>query len=404
MASVNTAVTLDGLYKDVYGSGPIFALPENSILQKLVPFSKAARTGRSYKSTIVVADEHGFSYGAADETITLNTEIAATLQDIEVSGAQIVGQASLNYDAASRATEGGKTAFMDSGALVIQNLMTSHSKKLEASLLYGRKGIATVSSLSTQDIVLTAASWADGLMMNLINCIIDVYQSDGTTLRRGDLTVTAVAPDTYTLTVTGTTTGIASTDIVFFDGSNAKECYGLDFIMTNTGTLFSVSATTYPAWKAQTYSASSAPLTMSKVLAAAAVANARGGLSEEAVCLVHPSSWVNLNNDQAALVIQDPGNTKVSNGFDEIVYRGVSGKIRVISHPCVKRGEAFIFAPKNLKRVGSQDIDNQTPGRQGEIFMHSQTLSAYLIRSYSNQAIFAEKPAQMVKITAIVPN
>ena len=174
MASVNTAATLDGLYKEVYGDGPIFALPEFSILQKLVPFSKAQRIGKSYKSTIVVADEHGFSYGTADETITLNTEIAATLQDIEVQGAQIVGQASINYDAASRAIEGGKTAFMDSGALVIENLMTSHSKKLEASLLYGRRGIATVSSLSSQDIVLTAASWADGLMMNLVNCIIDV--------------------------------------------------------------------------------------------------------------------------------------------------------------------------------------------------------------------------------------
>ena len=403
MASVNTAATLDGLYKEVYGDGPIFALPEFSILQELVPFSKAQRIGKSYKSTIVVADEHGFSYGTADETITLNTEIAATLQDIEVQGAQIVGQASINYDAASRATEGGKTAFMDSGALVIENLMTSHSKKLEASLLYGRRGIATVSSLSSQDIVLTAASWADGLMMNLVNCIIDVYQSDGTTLRRGDLTVTAINPDTYTLTVTGTTTGIASTDLVFFNGSNAKECYGLDYIMANTGSLFGVDAAAYPAWKAQSYSAGSAPLTMSKVLSGASLANARGGLSEESVLLVHPSSWNNLNVDQAALVLQDPSKSKASNGFDEIVYRGVSGTIKVMSHPCVKRGEAFLFAPKNLKRIGSQHIDNQTPGRQGEIFMHSQTLSAYLIRSYSNQAIFAEKPAQMVKFTNIVP-
>jgi hypothetical protein len=85
------------------------------------------------------------------------------------------------------------------------------------------------------------------------------------------------------------------------------------------------------------------------------------------------------------------------------MYRGVSGKIRVISHPMVKRADAFLFAPKNLKRIGSQDIDNQTPGRQGEIFIHSQTVGAYLVRSFSNQAIFAEKPAQMAKITSIVP-
>jgi hypothetical protein len=402
MASTNTVATLDGMYKKVYGDGPIFALPEFSTLQKLVPFQKGKRTGKSYNTTIVVSDEHGFAYGAADETVTMATEIAATLEEISVDGAQIVGQASLNYDAASRSLD-SEAAFMDAGHLVIQNLLTSHSKKLEASLLYGRKGIGTVGSLNSQDIVLTAASWSDGLMMGLINCIIDVYQSDGTTSRAADLTVTAVDPSTYTLTVSGTTSGIVANDIVFFDKSNGKECYGLDYICTNTGSLFGINASSYPAWKAQTYTCSSAPLTMSKVLAGAAQANARGGLSEETVLLAHPSSWNNLNNDQSALVVQDSSSSKATNGFEEIVYRGVTGKIRVMSHPCVKRGDAFLFAPKNLKRIGSQDIDNKTPGRSDEIFMHSATLSAYLVRSYSNQAIFAEKPAQIVKFTNIVP-
>lgn len=408
MAQVNTAATLDGVYKQVYSDGIIFALPELSILQELVPFKKAKRTGRSYNTSIVVGDEHGFSYGLADETITLNDSIAATLQEIEVKGAQIVGVASLNYDAASRSTESTQ-GFMNAGHLVIQNLMTSHSKKLEASLLYGRKGIGTVSSLNSQDIIVTAASWSDGLMMGLVGAVIDVYIT-GSTLRRGDLTVTAVDPDNYTITVTGTTSGIVATDVIFFNGSvgttmgtNDNECAGLDYIMTNTGSLFGVDAAAYPAWQSQSYSCGSAPLTMSKVLAGAALANARGGLSEESVLLVHPSSWNNLNSDQSSLVVQNPENSKVKNGFDEIVYRGVSGKIKVISHPMVKRGDAFLFAPKNLCRIGSQDIDNMTPGGKSEIFFHSATTSAWLIRSYSNQAIFAEKPAAMCKFTNIVP-
>ena len=404
MAQINTAATLDGMYKKVYAEkGPIQGLPEFSVLQELVPFSKTKRIGKSYNAPIVLADEHGFSYGTADETMTLNDAVAATLKEISIDGAQICGQAELNYDAAARSVT-SEAAFMEAGHLVIQNLMTSHSKKLEASLLYGRKGLATVASLSSQDITFTAASWADGLMMNLINCVVDVFQSDNSTLRQGDLVVSAVDPSTFTITVVGTTTGIASGDLLYFNGANSKECYGLDSIMTNTGSLFGISAASYPAWKAQSHSASSAPLTMSKVLSAASLANARGGLSEEAVLLVHPSSWQNLNSDQAALVVQNPNDSKSKNGFDEIVYRGVSGKIRVISHPCVKRGDAFLFAPKNLRRIGAQDIDNQTPGREGEIFFHSPTKSAYTIRSYSNQAIFSEKPSQMVKITSIVPS
>lgn len=403
MAQVNTVTTLDGLYKKVYGpKGPIVALPEISILQDLVPFYTAQKNGASFNTPIVVSDEHGFAYGDGSETITLNTEIAATLKEISVDGAQIVGQASLNYAAASKSTN-SESAFMEAGHLVVQNLNSSASKKLEASLLYGRSGIGTVSSLSSQDIILTAASWADGLMMGLINAKIDVYTSGGT-LRQGDLVITAINPSTYTLTVTGTTTGIVSTDVVFFDGAYGKECYGLNAIMTNTGSMFGIDASAYPAWAASSYSASSAALTMTKVLSAAAQAVARGGLSGESVLLCHPSSWNNLNSDQAALRSYTTDDKKASNGFEEIVYRGPSGRIRVISHPCVKRGDAFLFDPKSLKRVGSQDISNTTPGRSDEIFMHSQTLSAYLIRVYSNQAIFCEKPAAMVKITSIVPS
>lgn len=403
MAQTNTVATLDGMYKKVYAEkGPIEALPEFSILQDLVPFSTAKRTGKSYNVPIVLADEHGFSYGSADETITLNTEIAATLQEISVDGAQIVGQASLNYDAASR-SQGSEQAFLDCAHLVIQNLMNSHSKKLEASLLYGRSGIGTVSSLSSQDIILTAASWSDGLMMNLINAKIDVYTSGGS-LRQGDLVVTAVNPDTYTLTVTGTTTGIVSTDVVYFDGSYGKECYGLNYIATNTGSLFGIDASAYPAWKAQSYSCSSAALTMAKVLSGASLAVSRGGLSEESVLLVHPTSFNNLNTDQAALTVHSGEKSSAKNGFDELVFRGVSGRIMVKPHPAVKRGDAFLFSPKNLRRVGSQDISNERPGSDGKIFFDSQTLSAQIIRSYSNQAIFAEKPAQIVKFTSIVPS
>lgn len=403
MAQVNTVATLDGMYKKVYAEkGPIEALPEFSILQDLVPFSTAKRTGKSYNVPIVLADEHGFSYGSADETITLNTEIAATLKEISVDGAQIVGQASLNYDAASR-SQGSEQAFLDCAHLVIQNLMNSHSKKLEASLLYGRSGIGTVSSLSSQDIILTAASWSDGLMMNLINAKIDVYTSGGS-LRQGDLVVTAVNPDTYTLTVTGTTTGIVSTDVVYFDGSYGKECYGLNYIATNTGSLFGIDASVYPAWKAQSYACGSAALTMAKVLSGASLAVSRGGLSEESVLLVHPSSFNNLNTDQAALTVHSGEKSSAKNGFDELVFRGVSGRVMVKPHPAVKRGDAFLFSPKNLRRVGSQDISNERPGSDGKIFFDSQTLSAQIIRSYSNQAIFAEKPAQIVKFSAIVPS
>lgn len=404
MAQTSTAATLDGLYKSVYGEeGPIQLLPDMAILQSMVKFNPAQRTGKSYEVPVVVSSAQGFSYGLADETITLKTEVAATLKNVTVKGAQIVGQASLNYDAASRSV-GSKQAFMDSAHLVVKDLFESHGRKLEASLLYGSVGIGTVASLSSQDIVLTAASFADGLFIGAEGMTIDVYQSDKTTLRQGDLVISAVNPATYTLTVVGTTTGIVSTDVVFVDGSNGKECYGLDAIATNTGSMFGVDAAVYSLWKSSSYACGSAALTMAKVLSGAALAIARGGLARDAVLFCHPSSWNNLNADQAGLRQYGDEKSGAVNGFEKITYRGPNGKIEVVAHPMVKRGEAFLFDPKTLKRVGSQDISSQTPGKSDEIFLHSQTLSAYILRTYSNQAIVCEKPAQIVKFTGIVPS
>lgn len=404
MAQINTAATLDGLYKAVYGEeGPIQLLPDMAILQSMVKFNPAQRTGKSYDVPVVVSTAQGFSYGLADETITLKTEVAATLKNVSVKGAQIVGQASLNYDAASRSI-GSKQAFMDSAHLVVKDLFESHGRKLEASLLYGSVGIGTVASLSSQDIVLTAASFADGLFIGAEGMTIDVFQSDKTSLRQGDLVISAVNPATYTLTVVGTTTGIVSTDVVFVDGSNGKECYGLDAIATNTGSMFGVDAAAYSLWKSSSYACGSAALTMAKVLSGAALAIARGGLARDAVLLCHPSSWNNLNADQAGLRQYGDEKSGAVNGFEKITYRGPNGKIEVVAHPMVKRGEAFLFDPKTLKRVGSQDISSQTPGKSDEIFLHSQTLSAYILRTYSNQAIVCEKPAQIVKFTGIVPS
>lgn len=404
MAQTNTASTLDGLYKSVYGeNGPIELLPDMAIIQSMINFNSAQRTGKSYEVPVVVSQSQGFSYGLADATITLNTEVAATLKNVSVKGAQIVGQASLNYDAASRSV-GSKQAFMESAHLVVKDLFESHGRKLEMSLLYGSSGIATVASLSSQDIVLTAASFADGLFIGAEGMKIDVYQADKTTVRQAGLTISAVNPSTYTLTVVGTTTGVASTDVVFVAGSNGNECYGIDAIISNTGSMFGVDAAAYSLWKGSSYSCGSAALTMAKVLSGAAQAIARGGLSRDAVLLVHPSSWNNLNADQAGLRQYADDKNSAINGFEKIDYRGPNGKISVIAHPMVKRGEAFLFDPKNMKRVGSQDISSQTPGKSEEIFLHSQTLSAYILRTYSNQAILCEKPAQCVKFTAIVPS
>jgi hypothetical protein len=404
MSQTNTAVTLDGLFKTKYGpEGPIQLISDMAIIQDAVPFTSAQRTGKDYEVPIVVSSAQGFSYGLADATITLNTEIAATLKNVSVKGAQIVGQASLNYDAASR-SEGSMQAFDSAAHFVVKDLFESHSRKLEMTLLHGSRGIAAVSSLASQVISLTSASFSEGCFIGCEGMKIDVYQADKVTLRQAGLVITAIDPSAYTLTVTGTTTGIAVTDVVFVGGSQGNECYGLLYIAENNASLFGVDASAYSLWKASSYSASSAALTMSKVLSGASQGIARGGLARDATLFVHASSWNNLNADQAGLRQYVDEKSSAQNGFNEITYRAPNGKINVVMHPMMPRGLALMVDPKSLKRVGSQDISANTPGKSGEIFMHSNTLSAYILRTYSNQAIVCEKPATMVLFNNIVPS
>ena len=402
MAQVNTTATLDGLFKRVYGEDILRLQPDSAIIQKLVKFRESEKIGKSYEVPVILSSEQGATYMAAgDGAVTLNSSIAATLKNATVDAAQILFRGQLDYESAAKAEKSDK-AFRNATELLIENLMESATKRQEIAFLYGQTGIATVASLSSQVITLTTGQMAPGIWAGSENMIIDVYQGSTGTVRQAGLVVSSVDLDLRTVTVTGTTTGIVSGDTIYFKGAYGKECAGLDKIITNSGSLFGVDASVYALWKGSVFGAGSAALTMSKILSAVAKAVAKGGLNEDVVALVHPQTWMNLNADQSALRNYSDNSSKAQNGFNEIEYSGMNGKIRVIAHPFVKESECFIFPPKRVKRVGTREFDFNTPGRSGEMFLHVPDVNAYELRLYSGQSLFIEAPAKCVKINAIV--
>jgi hypothetical protein len=89
-------------------------------------------------------------------------------------------------------------------------------------------------------------------------------------------------------------------------------------------------------------------------------------------------------------------------GFESIQLMGPNGKLNVIVHPMIKEGECFAVPFKRFKRIGSQEISFETPGRKGEMFLHVADKNAYELRVYTAQAIVCQTPAKCVKGTAIV--
>jgi hypothetical protein len=173
---------------------------------------------------------------------------------------------------------------------------------------------------------------------------------------------------------------------------------GMHKILTNTGTLFNISAATYNLWKGNTATVSG-QLTMGKLLSAISKAVVRG-LNEKVVVCVNPKTWANLASDLAALRRFDGSydKKKGENGVESISYVGQNGEIEIISHSLVKAGQAFVFPPKRAKRIGAQEISFKTPGREDEIFLHLPSNAGFELRVYSDQALFIEAPARCVYI------
>lgn len=429
-----TPSDLSGMYKQVYGDDITDLIPETAKLIKLIPFvSKEKHTGDLYHQPVRVTYPHGVTYAARGSgAFSINSAIAAKLQDAQIGGSQILIEESIAYETAARALNAGPAAFKDATKYIIQGMLESSAKRVEMELLYGQSstGLGTIASTSnvnttTTDIVISTGQWAAGIWAGMENAIVNIvnttdsnWAGSGTALTSAAaaddvFTISTVTNSSRTIRVTGTTTGISNLDTAL---STSDVCYpvwngeygtstapngmaGLDKILTNTGTLFNISATTYNLWRANTSTVSGA-LTMTKLLNGVSLAVQRG-LDEDALGFVNPDTWTVLNNDLAALRRLDSSYSggKVENGAKDIVYHSQNGTITLVPYSLIKEGECFVFPKKRLIRCGAQELSMKTPGMGDQIFWQLPTSAGFGLRTYTDQALFLETPARAVKIS-----
>lgn len=422
MAQYNTTSTLDGLYKVVYGEGPVNAIPEVAILQAKVKFKQTERIGKSYNFPVILSSEAGVTYLAAGAGVsTLNDAIAAQLKEASVDANQIIIRGQMDYEAAAKAVA-SKAAFKNATELLVENLMETGARRLEMAFLYGQSatGLGTADSSANASatstvVTMLAAGWAPGIWAGTENALINFYKvSDDSLVSSGAdaiFTISAVNFTDRKLTVTGTATGISALDTalgagdcyIHWKGAKGVEPVGLDKIITNSGSLFGISAATYSLWAGSSYGFGSAAATTAKLLNMAGLAVSKGGLMEEADILMSPKTFTNLSGTMTDLRRQNGGakETEGIAGFETIVLMGPNGKLNLVPHPMVKEGECFLVPMKRVKRIGTQEFSFETPGRKGELFLQIPDKNAYELRIYTSQSIIVETPAKCVKGTAI---
>lgn len=418
MANVVTPQTLDGLFYEIYDSKIHNLVPNVAKFIKMVPFSPAEKElGKSYNMPVVLTNESGFTYAAAGSgAFALNPSVAFTMKNANIQGSQIVLRSTVAYDAAAKASNSTK-AFENELDLQIKNMVESTRKRLEIDYFYGGVGLGKTSAyagVSATRATVTLSNYAIGIFSGSQDAVLNFYTSGGALVSSGadsQFVIFSTDPVAGTVTVNGTSTGITALAAaagagvldLYYLGAKNNSMLGIDYILTTNSTIFGIDPSIYSLWHGNSYSCSSADLTMGKVLAGLATPIGLG-LEEDVVLFCSPITWSRLNTDLAALRRYDGSykRTKGENGVEGISYFGQNGEIQIISHSIIKPNEAFALPIKRCKRIGSMDLTFRSFVNGQQMFRELSDNAGFELRNYTDQALLIETPARCVKYTNIV--
>lgn len=405
MATANSLETLNGFFKEAYADKLNELIPDGvKLLNKIKFLSKDKQPGNLYHQPVILGMEHGVTFASSDEdAFNLNPPVAGVIKDAQVKGNPIIMRSVLGYVSASRAALGGSKAFMDATKYLVANMLRSMAKKLEIELLYGQMGYASVASVSSTVLTITTAEWAPGIWAGAEGMPVEIRDSTGAT-SRGEATVASVDMDARTVTLNVAVAGVVAGDVVWHKGAYGNEFPGIHKILTqSSGSLFNINVGTYNLWKGNTFSASGAALSFTKLNLATARAVEKG-LDSKLYALVNPRGWANMLSDQAALRKYDGSYSpaKMDNGAKSIQFFSQNGEIEIEPSIYVKEGYAYLLALEEWMRVGSTDLTFKRPGQGEEFFRDLENSAGYELRCYSDQALFCTAPGKNVLISAIV--
>jgi hypothetical protein len=424
--------TLNALYKVAYAKSIVDEIPVASKFCDLVPFVPSdLQNGKHYEQPVILATEQGFTYSLdSQNAYDLNDSIGMAMDSAEVPGCDIILSSTVGYNQAARASHSA-TSFKTVMSTKFESMIKSSKKRVEIAAFYGQDHLAqaatqaVVIASSMLPIVIDDAEWATGIWTGSENAqVVFVKASDNTAVDSlRSFTVAKVDVDAKTVYFSAGTQGTAGTlttletaienyacNIHFYgsvSGSAGTFAYaemaGLKKIFTNTGDLFGISAATYDLWRGNEVE-TSGQWTMAKTLSAVSKAVQRG-LDSDVSMFVNPDTWADLASNLAALRRFDGSYSKKKseNGSEVLEYVSQNGKISIISYNLIKKGDAFIFPEDKVMRVGARDLSLVDPTRgSDEIFFTIPGKAGVGLRSYTNQAVFVESPAQCVYVSGIV--
>lgn len=438
-ASNATLTTISGLFKRKYGN-LVDVLPKGFAFQEFVGEEGSLKDGESIQIGVQLSHENGVTFAGSSNQVTFNDQQSLQIKQASINSMEMFLSSGILTSALAKSAGAGDQAFEQATKKVVAANLKSHMRFREQVMLYGQDtyglgrvnyqtstfrgvsftdgggtigGVTVVAGVDTANkyIMIDPNDIASGLWIGAEGMEIQqIITATGAVADSGSAAGKVVSVDIrnglikvdFTPVVA---TAVGSHHLKLKNQSDSYDMIGAKNILTNTGTLFGISAASYGMWKG-TNQAVSGKLTFAKLVNAIEEA-CDLGLDRDVEVHVPFETWQDLLSEQAALRSYDSSydESKAKNGAKKLEFHFVNGMIRIVPNRFVRRSEVFVFAADDWKLVGScPKIGLKVPGADGEDLVVSPiTSNVYIFRSYSSSQVFCHAPRRSMVLTGINP-
>lgn len=432
MSSVSNNAVVE-LFKNVYGEMHDL-VPDDQLLSKEIPWQDGDKVGTKFVEDVILGAEVGITFGgSSQEAFEIEPAIAGAVKQTEVTPYVTILPSILPFATISRSL-GSEQAFLAATKFITKNNLKSHNELKEVTRLYGQSsaglgyvsyysgvyrgqaftnGTGTLNGItftngvntSSKAILFQQGSFAAGHWVGKQGIKIkQVATASGAVVAAGKLVSVNAAFGYIVVDFTPVAASSATSHKLVYSGwQDQGEMYGMDYILTQSGSLFGINNSIYSLFKGNSVNNGGQKLTLTKVQGYIADAVNGGGLEGDVTLLVNPRSWATMAVTESGLRVYDQSYKPASaqNGFMDLEFYSQNGKLTVKAHRCVKEGDAFILKMDTWKRSGSAQVGFRVPGIEGDLIKPLENQAGYVFRSFSDEYLFCFQPAYNIKISNI---
>jgi hypothetical protein len=412
-------------------------LPEvNSFREYLKFVPTQDRSGAQYVYPVQAAISHGQTSDKSGTAFTMNAARPGVELTAQLDGTDLIVRETFPYSALMKARNGvslngDAAAYWDPMDKVMMTTMRSMEHYSELMLMYGMGTSSTMLSdigvISTVPVLagtgpnygdathpivqIASLSWAAGIWNNMgsgggagSGALVDIYQSNGTTLRVADVQVEGVVDPSLCqvqMFKSGSAVAVTAGDRIIPKGWLSTSSAGVEGILRNTGSFANISAATNPFWRARVTTVATLDAA-AFVLACSKLMPNGGNGSLTAFC--NPVVF-------ASIVAGTISNTRWNNsmgsnsvkmqGADVLQFMTATGVVTLKRHEYMKQGQVWVLMDDEAVRVGASDITFRGANGNEGFFLELTNQAGSEIRAMSQQAALLTCPYHNLLIDGV---